>query len=110
MSMSATSSQNYESINADLALTQESIDIEIIEASNSDSDSEEGIQILDLGECQIIDELDFRELEQIPHIMLKLTEEQVLEEFMLEKIEFQEMDKCIIELPDKQAVDREMVV
>ena len=33
----------------------------------------------------MIDELNFRELEQIPHIMVKLTEGQVLEEFMLEE-------------------------
>ena len=66
---------------------------------------------MDLDECEIIDELDFRELEQIPHVTVKLTEGQVLEEFMLEEeIEFQEMDKCIVELPDKQEIDREMVV
>ena len=48
----------------------------------------------------------------MPHIMVKLTEGQVLEEFMLEEdIEFQERDKCkIVELPDKQEIDRKMVV
>ena len=74
--ISNTSSQNYESINARLEVTQEAVDTEIIEDSNSDS--EEEIQILDLGDCEIIDELDFRELEQIPHITVKLTEGQVL--------------------------------
>ena len=109
VNISNTSSQNYESINAGLELTQESVDTEIIE--ESDRDSEEEIHFLDLDECEIIDELDFRELEQIPHVMVKLTEGQVLEEFMLEEeIEFQEMDKCIVELPDKQEIDREMVV
>ena len=78
-----TISQNYESINAGLEITQEAVDTEIIEDSNSDSDKE--IQILDLDECEIIDELDFRELDQIPHITVKLTEGQVLEEFMLEE-------------------------
>ena len=38
-------------------------------------------------------------------------EGQVLEEFMLEEeADFQEMDKCIVELPDKQEIDREIVV
>ena len=46
---------------------------------------------MDLCECEIIDELDFRELEQIPQVMVKLTEGQVLEEFMLEEdVDFQE--------------------
>ena len=88
---SNTSPQNYESMNAGLEVTKEAVDTEIIEVS--DSDSEEEMQILDLGECEIIDELDFRELEQIPHAVVKLTEGQVLEEFMLEDIiEFQERD------------------
>ena len=78
-------------MNAGLEVTKEAVDTEIIEVS--DSDSEEEMQILDLGECEIIDELDFRELEQIPHAVVKLTEGQVLEEFMLEdNIEFQERD------------------
>ena len=78
-------------------MTQESVDTEFLEE----------IQFLDPGECEIIDELDLQELEQIPHIMVKLTEGQVLEEFMLEEeIEFQDMDKCIVELPDKQELER----
>ena len=78
-----------------MELTQQAVDNEIIEESDSNSDSEEGIQILDLGECEIIDELDFRELEQIPQVMVKLTEGQVLEEFMLEEeTDFQDIDKC----------------
>ena len=83
-----TSPQNNEFMNAGLEVTQGAVDTEIIEISNSDS--EEEIQILDLCECEIIDELDFRELEQIPHVMVKLTEGQVLEEFMLEDTDFQE--------------------
>ena len=78
-----THSHNYESVNTGLKLTQESVDTEIIE--DSDSDSEEEIQILDLDECEMIDELNFRELEQIPHVTVKLTEGQVLEEFMIEE-------------------------
>ena len=98
VNISNTNSQNYESINVD------SVDTESME----DSDSEEGIQFLDLGECEIIDELDLQELGQIPHTIVTLTEGQVLEEFMLEEeIEFQDMDKCkIVELPDKQGIER----
>ena len=105
-----TSPQNYEFKNAELEITQEAVDTEIIEISNSDS--EEEIQYLDLCECEIIDELYFRELEQMPQVMVKLTEGQVLEEFMLEEdIDFQERDNCKnLELLDKQEIDREMVV
>ena len=74
------SPQNYEFENAELEVTPETVDTEIIEISNSDS--EEEMQNLDLCECEIIDELDFRELEQIPQVMVKLTEGQVLEEFV----------------------------
>ena len=42
------------------------------------------------------------ESEQIPHALIRLTEGQILEEFMLEEIEFQGIDKCKIEeLPDE---------
>ena len=76
--ISNTISQNYESINAGLDIAQEAVDTEIIE----ESDSEEEIHFSDLDECEIIDELDFRELEQIPHVTVILREGQVLEEFM----------------------------
>ena len=97
-------------MSAELKITQETVDTEIIEIS--DSDSEEETQNLDLCECEIIDKLDFRELEQIPQVMVKLTEGQVLEEFMLEEdIDFQERNNCKnVELPDKQEMDRDMVV
>ena len=62
---------DYESINEGIILTQESVDTEFIEESNSDSDSEEEIQFLDLGECKIVDEIYFRELEQILHATVK---------------------------------------
>ena len=67
---------------------------------------------MDLCECEIIDEIDFRELEQIPQVTVELTEGQVLEEFMLEEdIDFQERDNCKnVDLPNKQEMDREMVV
>ena len=67
---------------------------------------------MDLCECEIIDELDFRELKQIPQVMVKLTEGQVLEEFMLEEdIDFQERyNSKNVELPNKQEIDIEMVV
>ena len=97
-------------MNTKLEVTQETVNTEIIEISNSDS--EEEVQVLDLCECEIIDELDFRELEQIPQVTVKLTEGQVLEEFMLEEnIDFQERDNCKnVELPDKQEIPKEMVV
>ena len=51
----------------------------------------------------IIDELELWELVEIPDI---LTEVQILEEFMLEEIEFQGIDKCkIIELPEEQEIE-----
>ena len=44
-----------------------------------------------------IDEIDLWELTQIPHTGMKLTEGQILEEFMLEEeIEIQDKDKCKI--------------
>ena len=52
INISGTASQNYESINAGLEVTEESVYTEIIE--DNDSDSEEEIQILDLDECEII--------------------------------------------------------
>ena len=89
---------------------------------------------MNLGECEIIDEIDFRELEQIPHAIVKegklegfMSEEEIefegeLEGFMSEEIEFegelegfmseeeiefQDIDKCkIVELPDKQEIER----
>ena len=93
-------------MNAELEITPEAVDTEIIEIS--DSDSEEEIQNLDLCECEIIDELDFRKLEQIPQVMVTLTEGQVLEEVMLEEdIDFQERDNCKnVELPNKQEIEK----
>ena len=119
--VSSISSQNYESINADLDLSQDSVGIEFLEESNSDSDSEEGIQFLDLGECEIIDEIDFRELEQIPHAMVKesklkgfMSEEEIecegkLEGFMSEaEIDFQDIDRCEeVELLDEQCIEED---
>ena len=41
------------------------------------------------------------------HTLIRLTEGQILEEVMLEEIEFQGIDKCkIVELPDKQEIER----
>ena len=104
------SPQNYESKNAGLEVPPEAVDTEIIEISDSDSEAE--IQNLDLCECEIIDELDFREQEQILQVMVKLTEGQVLEEFMLEEdTDFQEKDNCKnVELQDKKEIHKEMVV
>ena len=43
---------------------------------------------------------------------LKLSDIHLIEKYILDKeeIEAQEMEKCIVELPDKQEIDREMVV
>ena len=55
----------------------------------------------------IVDELELWELIEIPGIPIRFREGQVLEEFMLEEeIEFQDMDKYIVELPDKQELER----
>ena len=45
----------------------------------------------------MIDKLNFRELEQIQHMMVKLTEGQLLEEFMLEEEIF---IRSLAELPE----------
>ena len=60
----------------------------------------------------VVDELELWESIEIPSIPISLVEGQVLEEFMLEeKTDFRGIDKCkIVELPDKQEIDREMVV
>ena len=84
-SQNYANSIDYKSVNEDTRFTQESVDTEYIEESNSDSNSGEEVQILDLDECEIIDELDLWELEQIPHAVVRLAEGQVLEEFMLEE-------------------------
>ena len=54
-----------------------------------------------------MDELGLWELIEIPGTSIRLTEGQILEEFMLEEeIEFQGIDKCkIIELPDEQEIE-----
>ena len=75
-------------------------------------DSEEEVQIQNIEEGNIMvdshDELDLWEPEQILHALIRLTEGQILEEFMLEEeIEFQGIDKCkIVEMPDKQEIER----
>ena len=57
-----------------------------------------------------INEIDFWDPERMPYACVRLVEGQVLEEFMLEEnINFQGRDQNV-ELPNKQKVDREMVV
>ena len=55
----------------------------------------------------IMDELELWESIEIPGTPIRLTEGQILEEFMLEEeIEFQGIDKCkIMELPDEQEIE-----
>ena len=124
-----TSSQNYVNpvnyapLNVDTNLTQDSVDTVFVEGKVDNyytdttitCDSEEEVQIQNVEEGNIMvdshDELDLWEPEQIPHALIRLAEGQILEEFMLEEeIEFQGIDKCkIVELPDKQEIERETV-
>ena len=121
-----TSSQNYVNpvnyapINVDTGLTQDSVDTVFVEGKvdnyytettiTCDSEEEAQIQNIEKGNITVDshDELDLWEPEQIPHALIRLTEGQILEEFMLEEeIEFQGIDKCkIVELPDKQEIER----
>ena len=77
---------------------------------NSDSEEEVQIQNIEEEENIMVDshnELDLWEPEQIPHALIRLVEGQILEEFMLEEIEFQGIDKCkIVELPDEQEINK----
>ena len=91
-------------------LTQDPVDTEFAERKidsyyteiKGKSNSEE----MEIQNIEVYDEIDLWELEQVPHTMV--TEGQILEEFMLEEeIEFQDIDKCkIVELPDKQEIER----
>ena len=60
-------------------------------------------------------EVDVQDLQDLPTKIidkLELSDICLIEKYILDKeeIEFQEMDKGIVELPDKQEIDREMVV
>ena len=74
------------------------------------SNSEEEVQMQNIeGNITVDshDEIGLWELEQIPHAMVKLTEEQILEEFMLEEeIELKGIDKCKMV---ERSIDRETV-
>ena len=115
-------SVNYEPIDFDTGLTQGSVDTvsEFVEGKvdnyytettiTNNSDSAEEVPIQNIEERNIMvdshDELDLWEAEQIPHTLISLVEGQILEEFMLEEIEFQGIDKCkIVELPDEQEIN-----
>ena len=108
----------------DTDLTQDLVDTEFVEGKvdnyytettitgNSDSEGEVQIQNIEEGNIMVDshDELDLWEPEQIPHALIRFMEGQILEEFLLEEIEFQGIDKCkIVELPDKQEIDKETV-
>ena len=109
---------NYEPINVDTDLTQVPVDTVFVEGKVDNyytettitCNSEEEVQIQNIEEGNIMvdshDELDLGEPEQIPHTLIRLTEGQILEEFMLEEIEFQGIDKCkIVELPYEQEIN-----
>ena len=104
----------------DTGLTQDSVDTVFVEGKVDNyytettitCDSEEEVQIQNVEEGNIMvdshDELHLWEPEQIPRALIRLSEGQILEEFMLEEeIEFQGIEKCkIVELPDKQEIER----
>ena len=61
------------------------------------------------------DEVDVQDLHNLPATIvdeLELADIHLIEQYILDKEEreAQEMEKCIVELPDKQEIDREMVV
>ena len=101
---------NYAPINVDTGLTQDSVDTVFIEGKVDNyytettitCNSEEEVQIQNIEEEENImvdlhDKLDLWEPGHIPHAVIRLTEGQILEEFMLEEeIEFQGIDKCKI--------------
>ena len=105
-SINNTSSQKI----VDMDLTQDPVDTKFVEGKvdnyytetpiTGNSDSEEEVQIQNIGEGNITvdlhDELDLWQPEQIPHALIRLTEGQILEEFILEEIEFQGIDICKI--------------
>ena len=74
------------------------------------NESEVKTEIKNIDEYKIVDlqdELNLWETEQIPHALKRLTEGQILEEFILEEIEFWGIDKCIMaELQDEQEIER----
>ena len=100
---------NYEPINVDTDLTQDSVDtvFDFIEGkvhyyyteTSLTRDSEEEVKIQNIEDNIMVDsqdELDLWEAEQVPHALIRLTEGQILEEFMLEEeIEFQGIGKCM---------------
>ena len=109
-------------INVGIGLAQDSVDtvFEVVEwkvdnyhaettiTGNSDSEEEVPIQNIEEGNIMVDshDELDLWEPEQIAHALVKLAEGQILEEFILEEIEFHGLDKCkIVELPDEQEIN-----
>ena len=134
--MYATNQASYEPVKFDTCLVQnfedsDSIDIdtcltqnydpcliqdsqkntEIIDIIEISSDSEEEVQSLSIDKNGTVDlqgELDLWEPGQIPDTPIRLTEGQILEEFMLEEeIEFQGIDKCkLVKLQDKQVIDK----
>ena len=60
-------------------------------------------------------EVDMQDLQDLPTKIideLELSDICLIEKYILDKedIEAQETDKCIVELPDKQEIDRKMVV
>ena len=125
--ISNTSSQNYvnpvnyEPINLDTGLTQDSVHtvFEFIEGKVDNYytkppityDSKEEVQFLSIDESRTVDsqdELELWEPVEIPDIPTRIADEQVIEEFMLEEEEtdFQSIDECnIVELQDKREIE-----
>ena len=125
---------NYGPENLSTGLTQNSDSKEIIEVVGNGKEpieSIEGIDVYDMVEMQDLSystvavdvqdmpyftvEVDAQDLQDLPTKIideLELSDIHLIEKCILdrEEIEAQEMDKCIVELPDKQEIDREIVV
>ena len=138
--ISSTSSQsdlnpmNYEPESLGTGLTQNAVleeSIEVVGNGKELIESIEEIDVYDMVEMQDLSystvavdvqnmpyftvEVDVQDLQDVPTKIideLELSDIHLIEKYILDKeeIEAQEMEECIVELPDKQEIDREMVV
>ena len=99
MSMSTVQPQNYESINVDLHLTQDLVDTEFMEESNSDM-LEEEIEFQDIDRCKIVELPDKQDIERYtsPEMAVRIVYEQ--EECIGEEI-------CDVSLPKLYRAEEE---
>ena len=116
---------NYKPIDLDTGLTQDLVHtvFEFIEGKLDNYyiqctityDSKEEVQFLSIDESKTVysqDELELWEPVEIPDIPTRITDEQVIKEFMLEdeETDFQSIDECkIVELQDKWEMEEWVV-